>query len=500
MAMTKSNIKVQQQALLEGKKEYIEWEMLYVAKETALLADLLSQFKIYQIVDLKDADARKAALNAFASALEIVSQRKEIYDQIRYLDIRGNEIVRVNFNNGHARAVSEDQLQNKAHRYYFQEAVKLKCHGIYISPLDLNVEHNQIEVPYKPMIRLAIPVFDDHGKKQGVLIINYLARYLMNGLKRFNLDNQTNYMLVNKDGDFLFNNQRPDLEFSFMFKNQDKATIYSQFPDFATHLRETNKGQFETEQGIVTIVSVGPDGRFNPYCFQEYHIADNASTAWKLVSFVPFDNQADLSNLVTHRRLLMVVGVLLSLVLSYLIAKYQLRVYIDNRRINFLARHDCLTRLVNRDAFQQTATKILKLKAKNNEGACLIYIDLDDFKYINDHYGHAAGDKTLEHVASVMREVFGHKALLARLGGDEFAILLSHTQHVKDPQRYADSLLQLLSCPVEVLPQHFIQVNASVGGSLYQGAGDSLEALMHRADTAMYQAKKSGKNRYAFVD
>lgn len=105
-----------------------------------------------------------------------------IYDQIRILSIDGNELIRVNYLGGNSRVVEGHQLQNKASRYYFKQAVLLPEKTIYISPFDLNIEEGEIEKPYKPMIRFASAVYDDRGQLIGAIVINYLGELL---LKRF---------------------------------------------------------------------------------------------------------------------------------------------------------------------------------------------------------------------------------------------------------------------------------------------------------------------------
>ncbi|MFH0274866.1 diguanylate cyclase domain-containing protein [Vibrio jasicida] len=495
----KSNIRVQQKALLEGKKQYIEWVMGSVVRETALLSDIMEARKVYDVVALLPVAKRDVELTRLSTILEAVSQRKEVYDQLRYLDLEGNEVVRINFNDGHSQVVPTEQLQNKSHRYYFNRALQLGCRKIYVSPLDLNVEHGQIEVPLKPMIRLATPVFDEKGQKRGIVVVNYLAKYLMEGMALFNLDMGTNYMLLNKDGYFLFNKQRRDSEFAFMYNQRSDETIYSAFPELAEQIHNTSTGQIETDKGIMTIESVGAVDRINPYCFQDYHVSENSSTAWKLVSYVDFSERKDIVSSQYERKWLMQVGVVLSIILAYFIARFQLRAFADNQRIHYLAHHDSLTGLVNRGAFQNQATNTLDQNLKAGKMVCLIYLDLDGFKFINDEYGHSAGDKTLIHVASVMDRVFGIKALLARLGGDEFAILLSSQEHMQNPEHYAASLIQLIQDPIEVLPGTFHQVTTSIGGCYTKGQDCTLDELMHQADMAMYEAKKSGKNRYYFI-
>ncbi|MFW9878101.1 MAG: PAS domain-containing sensor histidine kinase, partial [Candidatus Thorarchaeota archaeon] len=102
--------------------------------------------------------------------------RKQCYDQVRILDKNGKETVRVNFNDGKPEPVPKEKLQFKAQRYYFYEASGLSKNEVFVSQFDLNIEEGRIEIPYKPMVRFVTPVFDSSGKKQGLLVLNYLGR------------------------------------------------------------------------------------------------------------------------------------------------------------------------------------------------------------------------------------------------------------------------------------------------------------------------------------
>ena len=88
------------------------------------------------------------------------------------MDIEGVELIRVNYNNGDPYVVPEKDLQDKSDRYYFHEAIVLDKGDIYTSPLDLNIEKGEIEIPYKPMLRIGTPYFDNDGKKRGVVFLN----------------------------------------------------------------------------------------------------------------------------------------------------------------------------------------------------------------------------------------------------------------------------------------------------------------------------------------
>ncbi|MBN3897153.1 MAG: hypothetical protein HWQ41_18315 [Nostoc sp. NOS(2021)] len=103
---------------------------------------------------------------AIAKEYFSMSQQKQLYDQIRFLDTTGKEIVRVNFNKGQPSVVPDEKLQVQAKRYWFKDTLPLQSGEVFISPLDLNIERGKIEQPLKPMIRFGTPVFDSQGQSQ----------------------------------------------------------------------------------------------------------------------------------------------------------------------------------------------------------------------------------------------------------------------------------------------------------------------------------------------
>ncbi|WP_325331539.1 PAS domain S-box protein [Sulfuricella sp.] len=184
----------------------------------------------------------------------IMSQEKHHYDQIRYLDNSGMETIRVNLVNGKAEAVPGKELQNKAARYFFSDSLRLENGEIYISPLDLNIEHGQIEIPHKPMLRFGTPVFNSAGKKMGVGLINYYGSELIKDF-RWAMAEKRHAMLLNRDGYWL---SSPDssLEWGFMFGRE--TTFAKQYPEAWTRIKAADEGSLMTEQGLLTHATVYP--------------------------------------------------------------------------------------------------------------------------------------------------------------------------------------------------------------------------------------------------
>jgi len=163
----------------------------------------------------------------------------------------------------------------------------------------------------------------------------------------------------------------------------------------------------------------------------------------------------------------------------------------------FLAEHDTLTKLPNRNFvsiyFQQ---KIDKALADGQTGA-LIFIDLDNFKNVNDSLGHDAGDQLLVEVSSRLKSIANAQCSVARLGGDEFLILINAIESEQQFEITLRQLIETVSVPT-VIQGREIQITTSVGVALYPNSGVHILDLMRHADLAMYHAKARGKNDFAF--
>lgn len=164
------------------------------------------------------------------------------------------------------------------------------------------------------------------------------------------------------------------------------------------------------------------------------------------------------------------------------------------RRLEYFVDHDFLTGLFNRRHFEQELAKETDRVARYGDPGAVLVIDLDDFKGVNDTFGHKAGDDVLRGVAGLLRQRLRQTDIVARIGGDEFAILLPHTDADR-AQSVAKDLVKALGRQMAVLADHSIRVTASIGLTLLEGLTD-VEALAY-ADLAMYEAKETGRNRFA---
>jgi len=170
----------------------------------------------------------------------------------------------------------------------------------------------------------------------------------------------------------------------------------------------------------------------------------------------------------------------------------------QEQKILFLARNDSLTGLANRHWFREQL-KTLLLRGDARATAFLLFMDLDRFKQINDSLGHPVGDALLRDVAQRIRRTVRHDDVIARLGGDEFAILIGGDTADPDPEAVAARLVEEMAKPFE-LNGHRASIGASVGIARAPDDGSDPDALLMKADIAMYHAKSNGRGRFAIFE
>ena len=178
-------------------------------------------------------------------------------------------------------------------------------------------------------------------------------------------------------------------------------------------------------------------------------------------------------------------------------------------RLRQLAYYDSLTALPNRRLFTEQLDLLLRMARRNKETIALLFLDLDNFKRINDSLGHVAGDLLLRNVAKRLShcvresDVVGHYVDpnsgidVSRLGGDEFTVVLNQLDRPESAGTVAQRLLDALVHPMTIAG-HDIVITPSIGIALAPDNADNVEALLKAADTAMYHAKKSGKNNFVY--
>ena len=171
-----------------------------------------------------------------------------------------------------------------------------------------------------------------------------------------------------------------------------------------------------------------------------------------------------------------------------------------DERIRHMAFHDALTGLPNRALLMERVDYQIAIAERERHPLAVLFLDLDRFKYVNDTLGHDIGDELLKAVAESLLALVRQSDTVARLGGDEFVILLNNPTSEAEVGHIADRIVAVINEPMKFREDKTAQVGTSIGIAMYPSDGNTSAQLMKNADTAMYAAKRAGKNTYRFFN
>jgi len=170
---------------------------------------------------------------------------------------------------------------------------------------------------------------------------------------------------------------------------------------------------------------------------------------------------------------------------------------IQTQKLQYQANHDALTNLPNRTLFKERLSQAIISARRNQEKFALLFIDLDQFKKINDTFGHHIGDEVLIETASRIQSILREEDTLARLGGDEFTVILKSIPNTSAPSIVANKIINTIKKPVTILNNN-LYVTSSIGISIYPDDATNEANLIKFSDAAMYRAKDEGRNNYQY--
>ncbi|VAX23039.1 diguanylate cyclase/phosphodiesterase (GGDEF & EAL domains) with PAS/PAC sensor(s) [hydrothermal vent metagenome] len=252
-------------------------------------------------------DSDEKLLSELAENYLSFATNKGLYDQVRYIDESGMEIIRINYNNGDPRIVPTSKLQNKIGRYYFKNTSALDKGEVFVSPLDLNMEGGRIENPLKPVIRFATPIAMG-GEKRGILILNYLAAILLNDIKSISNNMLGEVSFLNSGGYWLIGPD-PQKEWGFMYADRLGMTFRNEFPEASKQIFRKEEGILENSSGLFTFTTIYPIKEVEKSLVtvlanatgEEVVGPDAKDYYWKIVSRVPPEKLYKRSNTVKWR-------------------------------------------------------------------------------------------------------------------------------------------------------------------------------------------------------
>ncbi len=275
-----------------GQSALLSDDLLDPAAEIAILAQGIANHNLWDNNGVIDQQILADISSNFLS----ISTFRRMYDQLRLIDQDGLELARVNFNSGKPQIVPKDQLQNKRGRYFFEDAFELNYGEIFISPMDLNIEHGTIEIPHKPMIRFATPIIDKQGIKKGIVLLNVFGKNMLDHCLSLNAASSgSQTMLLNAQGYWLLSPEKSD-EWGFMYPNSQDLNFDHKYPAAWDRIRDNDTTQFETSDGLFTSRTILPlrEAQISSTESDEVYAASHTVIVsedyfWKVVSFIPND-------------------------------------------------------------------------------------------------------------------------------------------------------------------------------------------------------------------
>ncbi len=355
LAFYRTNLKGEEQLIERNQKDILDhMKDISVTDFGSVVSDLmfLSEHKHMQAYLRDPSEKNKKKLASDYISLGI---RKGVYDQIRFIDTAGMEVVRVDYNEEDPIGMSFEKPRRKVDRSYVKEILALSKGEVFVSPLDLNIEDAEIERSYELVMRFGTPVFDKSGKLQGMMTLNYLAEKFMNKLGVHENISYARLMLLNKNGYYLSGVDNKDL-WGFMEDKGRGNTFQTRFQKEWKMINERDRDQFYTHMGLFTYVTIYPvsnSSTLNAFTSED---ASTSRYAWKMVTFVPRE---------VFKGLVSVYSYILTAVLLIVVTGICLWYLAGSRLRKFYAEEEL--KKANESLERKVAERTQKLNALNDE-------------------------------------------------------------------------------------------------------------------------------------
>lgn len=486
----KNKLLAQQQQLVAVEKTIIS------NKVNRLATDLLYATDALALGDNGRGDYSDAEDHWLAFA-----NRKMIYDQIRFIDVDGNEVIRVNYDENGATLTDSDDLQNKADRYYFTAGINLAQNQIYVSPLDLNKENDQIEQPIKPMIRLATPYYGARGQLLGLVVLNYTANDLLAQVEKIATASQGQVFMLNADGYWLYNSADPNRAWGFMYDNRLNDSFKTDFPEVWSTIQSQKNGTLTTTAGVFAYTNILTATELE---LDLHHTLAPGLGDWTMVSFIPATTPEGqlLTRSLAATMLLVLRNNLFAYPLILTLAVFAGVILtinqVKNDEIKYYSEYDAMTGVFNRRTGFEKLKQLYKNIEKNEKLVSVCFIDINGLKDVNDFLGHDAGDELIITVTRGIQNNIRSNDFLARLGGDEFLIIFEGLDEAE-----AEAAWQRIVAEYEQInatENRRYLISASHGIETISGSSNEyIDSIINQADEKMYREKKILKKNLKII-
>jgi len=486
------------------KNEIMSQEQLLVDVEKTIVANKVNRLTtdlLYLTDILAMGDSGRGDYSDVEDHWLAFANRKMIYDQIRFINGDGDEVIRVNYSDTGATLTDSDDLQNKADRYYFTEAIGLDDDQIYISKLDLNMENNQIEQPIKPTIRLATTYYGARGQLQGIVVLNYSADDMLREVEKIASTSQGEIFMLNSDGDWLYNSQDTSKAWSFMDDKRRDESFKNDFPNVWQTIQSEASGAQIVDTGVFNYTKILTADKF---ALDSDHSLALGLEDWTIVSYIPPDtddgklltgNLFDAVLLVLKNNL---IAYFLILMLSLFLGALLTVNKVKNDEIKHFSEYDAMTGVYNRRTGFEKLTQLYKNSEKNNGENSVCFIDINGLKDVNDYLGHDVGDELIVTITNSIKDKIRENDFVARLGGDEFLIIFEGLD-----ENGAEAVWQRIVADFEAINEtekRRYLISASHGIESFSGTSNEyIDTIINHADEKMYREKKIIKKNLKII-
>lgn len=421
------------------------------------------------------------------------SNRRTLYDQIRFIDMEGEEIIRINYDPDGSLLVDQADLQNKKDRYYFTDTMKLKKDQIYISKLDLNVENDVIEDPIKPMLRISMPYYNSKGEQKGMIILNYLAGDLLKQIKKIATVSNGNLSLINADGYWIYDSEEPKNNWAFMYEDQMNISFNNRYQEEWKTIKEKDSGQIINKNGVFVFSksitsrtfkqdNVGYKIILRAGDLSLVSVMSNSSENGKLFTNSFWQNElATLKNIYYLYVFLFFISVIISVLM--IMNKN------EKAKIKFFSEYDSMTGVYNRRAGFEKLSQLYKSSESKNSTISVCFIDINGLKEVNDALGHESGDELILSVIAGIKHNIRNNDFVARLGGDEFLIIFEGMDESKAEEIWSRIIHEYEKINDAEGRKYVISV--SHGVEVFQSNSNQfIDVIINSADEKMYDEKR----------
>ncbi len=436
--------------------------------------------------------------------------------QIRYLDVTGLEKLRVDRQSAKSgpMLIMQENLQNKSNRYYFTEIMGLEDEVIWYSDIDLNMEHDEIERPIRPVLRIGKKVMSEDVVK-GVLIINVFMEEFLDKLTASTL---YDLYLIDKNGYFLSHPESSKswskyLESGFLVEqsflksgdcilNNPVCKVEDLYAADITHFYNGEGLKLIVEPRLYAL-QTQIDVQARPLLYVIIALLLLAFPLAYLFSRTPLRLMKVITeaNIVFKQKMAEKMSEMSKLndILEQRVKTRTEELEVTNAKLLEQATTDVLTGIANRRFFFEMGDRYLQYAHRKRQDMVLMIFDIDFFKNVNDTHGHQVGDEVLKHVVSHIVKILRKSDMIGRIGGEEFAVILPDST-LEEARQIADKIRDVViknpykDASVEVM------LTISVGVSQTSKDEPDIMTALSRADAALYMAKARGRDQVVVIE